>query len=96
MMTKQHILKTLAENKDSLRAAFKVRRLGLFGSYARGDQRQDSDVDILVEVDPSIGLDFVALCETFERLLGTRVDVVSSRAIRPSGWKEIEGELIYV
>jgi hypothetical protein len=56
----------------------------------------DSDVDILVEVDPSIGLDLVSLCNTIERLLGTRVDVVSSRAIRPNGWKVIESELIYV
>jgi predicted nucleotidyltransferase len=96
MMTKEHILKVLAENKDSLRADFKVRKLALFGSYARGDQQEGSDVDILVEVDPSIGLDFVTLCETIERLLGTQVDVVSSRAIRPKGWEVIEPELIYV
>ena len=96
MATKEQILQVLAENKGRLEAAFKVRRLALFGSYARGDQGEDSDVDILVEVDPSIGLDFVTLCETIEGLLGRRADVVSSRAVTPAGWKVIGPELIYV
>jgi len=96
MTTKEQILKVLAENKGRLQAGFKVRKLALFGSYARGDQREDSDVDILVEVDPSIGLEFVTLCETIEKLLGMRADVVSSRAVKPDGWKVIEPELIYV
>ena len=96
MTTKEQILKVLCENKDNLQADFKVRKLALFGSYARGEQREDSDVDILADVDPSIGLDFVTLCETIEQLLGVHADVVSSRAIRPNGWKVIEPELIYV
>ncbi len=96
MMTKEQILRILSENKGRLQTAFKVRTLAVFGSYARGEQQEDSDVDILVDVDPSIGLDFVTLCETIEKLLGTRVDVVSSRAVRPSAWKVIEPELIYV
>ena len=96
MTTKEQILRVLAENKGRLQAAFKVRKIALFGSYARGDQQEDSDVDILVEVDPSIGLDFVTLCDTIEKLLGTHVDVVSSRAVKPNGWKVIEPELIYV
>lgn len=95
-MTKEQILNVLSENKGLLQASFKVRKLALFGSYARGEQRENSDVDILVDVDPSIGLDFVALCETIERLLGTHVDIVSSRAVKPNGWKVIEPELIYV
>jgi predicted nucleotidyltransferase len=96
MTTREQILKTLSENKGRLQAGFKVRNLALFGSYARGEQREGSDVDILVDVDPSIGLDFVALCETIEKLLGTHVDVVSSRAVKPNGWKVIEPDLIYV
>jgi len=96
MITREQILRILSENKGHLQTAFKVRTLAVFGSYARGEQQEDSDVDILVDVDPSIGLDFVTLCETIETLLGTRVDVVSSRAVRPSAWKVIEPELIYV
>ena len=96
MTTKEKILKILAKDKPDLQKQFKVHSLALFGSYARGDQRADSDVDILVEVDPSIGLEFVTLAERIEKLLGVSVDLVSSRAIAPKAMKFIEPELIYV
>ena len=96
MITKEDILKTLAKEKPKLQKQFKVRKLALFGSYARGDQRQDSDVDILVEVDPSIGLDFVTLAEKLEESLKSSVDLVSSRAVSSQAIKLIEPELIYV
>jgi len=96
VITKEEIIKTLAKDKPELQRQFKVSRLALFGSYARGEQRTDSDVDILVEVDPSIGLDFVTLAERIEKLLGTSVDLVSSRAINSKTMKYIEPELIYV
>jgi len=51
-------------------------------------------VDVLVEVDPSIGLRFVELGEALEKALGRRVDLVSRRAIKPSLWERIEPELI--
>jgi len=51
-------------------------------------------VDVLVEVDPSIGLRFVELGDELERALGRRVDLVSRRAIKPSLWQQIEPELI--
>ncbi len=96
MTTKEEILKTLARDKPELQRQFKVSKMALFGSYARGDQRADSDVDILVEVDPSIGLDFVTLAERIEQLLGVSVDLVSSRAVSSKAMKYIEPELIYV
>ncbi len=80
LTTKEEILKTLAKDKPELQRQFKVSKMALFGSYARGDQQPNSDVDILVEVDPSIGLDFVTLAERIEKLLGVSVDLVSSRA----------------
>ena len=66
-MTKEKILKILAKDKSQLKKQFKVQRIALFGSYARGDQRSDSDIDILVEIDPSIGLDFITLAEKLEK-----------------------------
>ena len=94
--TKDEILSLLVQNKTELENRFKVRRLALFGSYARGDQKPDSDVDILVDIDPSIGLDFVTLAEQIEKLLGLPVELVSLRAIKPNKLKYIERDLIYV
>ena len=96
MTTKEEILKTLAHDKPELQSRFKVSKMALFGSYARGDQTPDSDVDILVEVDPSIGLDFVTLAERIEQLLVVAVDLVSTRAISPKAMKYLESELVYV
>ena len=95
-MTKEEILKILADDMPQMQKQFKVRKMALFGSYARGDQRQNSDVDILVEVDPSIGLEFVTLAERLEKSLNASVDLVSSRAVTSKSFKFIESELIYV
>jgi uncharacterized protein len=93
--TREEILSRLREAKEKLQAEFPLQRLALFGSFARGTQVSgQSDVDILVEVEPTIGLAFVTLAERLEHLLGARVDLVSRRAIKPSLWKRIEPELI--
>jgi predicted nucleotidyltransferase len=94
MSTPEEILATLREQHTRLSQRYPIRRLALFGSWARGDAREDSDVDVMVEVDPSIGLRFVDLGEELEQALGRRVDLVSRRAIKPSLWKRIEPELI--
>jgi len=96
MKSRDDILRSLSAGKTDLMSLFKVHSLALFGSYARGDQRPESDVDILVDVDPSIGLDFVTLAERIEKQLGLHVDLVSERAVKPSYRKQIEQELIYV
>ena len=94
--TRKEILKLLSQNKHQLENRFKVRRMALFGSYARADQKSESDVDILVDIDPSVGLEFVTLAEQIEQLLGLPVELVSRRAIKPNKLKYIEQDLIYV
>lgn len=94
MPTSDEILATLREQRAILSRRYPIRRLALFGSWARGEAHDDSDVDILVEVDPSIGLRFVDLGDELEKALGRRVDLVSRRAIKPSLWTRIEPELI--
>ncbi len=83
-------------HKAALQSKYKVGSLALFGSYARGDQKPGSDVDLLVEVDPSIGLKFVSLAEEIENLIGIHVDLVSTRAVKPAKMKFIKPELIHV
>jgi predicted nucleotidyltransferase len=96
MKTREEILASLGAAKTELQKRFRVRTLALFGSYARNQQTERSDVDILVEVDPSIGLGFVTLAEELERRLQERVDLVSSRAVKPNRRRLIEPDLIYV
>ena len=96
MKARQNILERLRTSKPTLQQEFPLRRMALFGSWARDEQTETSDVDILVEVDPSIGLRFVTLAERLESLLEQDVDLVSSRALKPSLLKQIEPELIDV
>ena len=83
MKTNEQVLTALTRQKPMLRERFKVRSIALFGSYARGEQTEDSDVDILVDVDPAIGLEFVTLANTLESVLGQSVELVSTRALKP-------------
>jgi uncharacterized protein len=94
--TAQEIRDILRQAMPELGREFHVTRLALFGSYARGQQTEQSDVDVLVEVDPSIGLRFVDLADRIEALLGVRADVVSRRAITPRHWAVIRDELVDV
>ncbi|MBN2318801.1 MAG: nucleotidyltransferase family protein [Acidobacteria bacterium] len=94
MISKEQILNTLREQRRLLGQRYPIQRLALFGSWARGDAQEESDIDILVEVDPSIGIQFVELAEELERALGRNVDLVSRRAIKPVYWERIEPELI--
>ena len=96
MKSREQILEILHEARPELEREFGVSRLALFGSYARGDATDRSDVDVLVEVDPTIGLRFVDLAERIEALLGLPADVVSRRAISPRCWAAIEPELLDV
>lgn len=94
MATSEDILVTLREQHAALSRRYPIRSMALFGSWARGDAREDSDVDILVDVDPTIGLRFVELGDELERALGRRVDLVSRRAIKEELWERIRPELI--
>ena len=96
MNSRQNILDRLRAIKPALQQEFPLHRMALFGSWARNEQTEKSDVDILVVVDPSIGLRFVTLAERLESLLEQHVDVVSSRAVKPNRLKQIQAELIDV
>ncbi len=70
--------------------------MALFGSYSRGEQKKNSDVDIMVELNGPLGLRFLHLNYDIENLLHKKVDLVSKRGIRPQYFAAIEPDLIYV
>ena len=96
MKTVDEIKSILAQHKEELRDRYKVKEIGIFGSYIRGEQREKSDLDILVEFEKPIGLEFIELAEFLESLLEVKVDLVSKGAVKPNRWRYIEKDLIYV
>lgn len=93
---REKLLKQLRAYLPALKREFPLRRLALFGSVVRDEATPGSDIDVLADVEPSIGLDFVTLAERLEELTGHKIDLVSQRAIKPLLWKQIEAELIDV
>ena len=93
---REKILQRLRAGLPGLTRQFPLHRLALFGSMARGETLRGSDIDILADVEASIGLDFVTLADKLEELTGRKVDLISRRAIKPRLWKQIEPELINV
>ncbi len=91
-----HILTRLREIKPALFKQYPLHSIALLGSVARGDITNSSDVDILVEVVPGIGLEYVSLGDQLEQYIGCKVDLVSRRGLKPAPWNHIEPELIYV
>jgi len=94
-MLRDEILETLRAHRAEIRA-FGVSRVALFGSLARGEERPDSDADILVEFDQPVGFfTFARLQRYLEELLGRPVDLVTPGAIRPEMRAAIMGEALY-
>ena len=96
MKTREEIEKTLKQYKPLLRKQFKVKEIGVFGSYARGEESEESDVDILVEFYETIGWEFVDVKEYLEEILGKRVDLVTVKALKRQLREEILQEVVYL
>ena len=80
-----------------LREKFKVKEIGIFGSYVRGEAKETSDVDILVEFDETPSLfEFIELETYLSELLGVKVDLVMKRALKPHIKQHILREVVYV
>lgn len=87
----------LRENGTVLRDRFKVRKIGIFGSFARGEQEATSDIDILVDFREPVSLiDFVALERHLSEILGRKVDLVMKSALKPRIGKHILREVRYL
>lgn len=82
--------------KPQLAAKYGVNEIGLFGSITRDDFSTDSDIDIVVDFNRSIGIEFIDLANELEALLHRKVDLVSKKGIKPKYFKEIQKDLIYV
>ncbi len=96
MTTLKTIKETLAQLKPELADKYGVSSIGLFGSIVRDDFTATSDIDIVVDFNRPIGIEFVDMADYIEQVLKQRVDVVARNGIKPKYFKVIEPEIIYV
>jgi uncharacterized protein len=96
MKSLSQIRNVLSSNKPKMFHKYHVKNLAIFGSYSRNEQNNKSDVDILVEFDTQVGVEFIDLANYLEALLEIQVDLVSRKGIKPKYFKEIKRDLKYV
>lgn len=82
--------------KPELISKYPIASIGLFGSVVRDDFTDNSDIDIIVEFNGSIGIEFVTLAEELESKLKRKVDLVSKGGIKQKYLNVIEPQIIYV
>ncbi len=96
MKNLSQIERQLSKHKKRLEERFSVKSIAIFGSYARGDANEASDVDILIDFEKPIGLEFVDLADYLEELLHIKVDLVSRGAVKDRWLNHIQKDVIYV
>jgi predicted nucleotidyltransferase len=95
----EKIKRKLEELKPSLEEKFKVKSIGIFGSYIRGEEKKESDLDILVDFEESADLsllDFIRLENHLSEELGVKVDLVEKRTLKPRIGKRILEEVVSI
>jgi len=91
-LTVKEILKVLEKNKEVLKK-YGVKRIGLFGSFVRGEQKKGSDIDFLVEFENPSFDDFMDLVFYLEDLFGRNVELITNGSISPYIQPYIEKEV---
>jgi uncharacterized protein len=97
MKTREEILAILKSLKYEMSERYHVASIGIFGSVSRGEQKEESDIDILVEFSQPVGFfAFLELEEYLSSSLGSKVDLVTPDALKPATSKRIFSEVAYV
>jgi hypothetical protein len=96
-LKKQEIINLIKASKPEITERFGVREVGLFGSYASGQEQASSDIDILVSFNRDVDLfEFIDLREYLEAKLQSKVDLVMASALKPTIGRRILAEVQYV
>ncbi len=90
------IINTLKNSKAQLFSKYPLKTMALFGSYARNEANEKSDIDILVEFKKPVGFEFIDLAIELEEILQQKVDLVSKKGLKSNILPYIEKDMIYV
>ena len=99
MTTLKEIQTTLYQHLPKVQQKYHVRRLGIFGSFVRGEQTEASDIDLLVEFDPNARFGLLTFCELendLSELLKRKVDLVMKDGLKPRIGERILQEIVYL
>lgn len=98
MKTNLEQIKTIIhKHSDLLRDTYNVNKIGVFGSITRNEQKETSDVDILVELSQPIGMfKFIELEEFLSKVIGRKVDLVTDKALKLAIKEDILQKVVYV
>ena len=96
MIALDEAIKRINQHKRELEERFKVKKIAIFGSYIRGEQTPQSDIDVIVEFKEPVGLLFIHLADFLEEILEVKVDLLTINAIKPNRRKYILEEMVYV
>ncbi len=96
MLNRDDILNKLRELKPFLKREYSVKEIGLFGSFASNSARDDSDIDLLIELEKPIGWKFFSLEIYLEQIFGRKIDLVTKNALRDRLKEDILNKVNYV
>ena len=94
-LNKQKIIRLINQNIEKLKQRYPIKSIALYGSYARGEQDSSSDIDLLVDFTQPIGMEIIDLTLDMEKILNSKVDIVTYNAIKNRLFKYIKDELVY-
>lgn len=98
-MTLNEIITIITAHKPELMSTYKIKSIGVFGSYVRNEQTPQSDVDILVDFEEGATVSLFKLVDIENRLggyLGAKVDLVLKRSLKPVISQYINNEVVYL
>ena len=95
-MNTNDVINKLQSIKPCLQREYAVKAVGLFGSFATGDYTDSSDVDIAIEFERPVGVEFIDMSYFIEKEFDRKVDIVSFKGIKDRYLKEIEKNIVYV
>ncbi len=97
MKTLSDIEQILRQSKPLLRENYQITQLGIFGSYVRGEQTEDSDVDVLIDYEHAPTLfKLVEIHDYLSNIVGMKVDLVTKNGLKPRIRERVLSEVVYV
>jgi len=96
MMTRENIINKLKELKPALSEEYSVKSIGLFGSFSDDTFNEESDIDILVELERPIGWKFFSLELYLENIFGRKIDLVTKNALKEQLKEQILNQVQYI